>query len=62
MSDKKWYFNMVTGEPELGPLSPIDRRMGPYESREDAMNAWEIVHERNRRWEEQDRNWSGGAD
>lgn len=19
MSDKKWYFNMVTGEPELGP-------------------------------------------
>ena len=53
---------MVTGEPELGPLSPIDRRMGPYDSREDAMNAWKIVHERNRRWEEQDRRWGGDSD
>ena len=25
MGKRKWYFNMVTGEPELGPLSPIDR-------------------------------------
>ena len=62
MGKRKWYFNMVTGEPELGPLSPIDRRMGPYDSREDAMNAWKIVRECNRRWEEQDRRWGGDSD
>ena len=62
MGKRIWYFNMVTGEPELGPLSPIDRRMGPYDSREDAMNAWKIVRERNRRWEEQDRRWGGDSD
>lgn len=62
MGERKWYFNMVTGEPELGPLSPIDRRMGPYDSREDAVNAWKIVRERNRRWEEQDRRWGGDSD
>ncbi len=36
MGKRKWYFNMVTGEHEIRKLSPIDRRMGPYASREAA--------------------------
>ncbi|PWG59034.1 hypothetical protein [Bifidobacterium catulorum] len=54
---KKWYFNTRTERAELGPQSPIGERMGPYDSEEDALNAWKIVEERNRRWEEQDRGW-----
>ena len=57
MSDKQWYFNTVTGLPELGPLSPIGRRMGPYATRDDALDAWRIVKERNQHWEEQNRRW-----
>lgn len=57
MKPKKWYFNMRTGKPELGPQSPVGERMGPYDSEEDALDAWKIVEERNRLWEEQDRDW-----
>ncbi|NMM93101.1 hypothetical protein [Bifidobacterium oedipodis] len=59
MADKQWYFNMVTEQPELGPKSPIDQRMGPYRSREEALHAWDIVKSRNAEWEEQDRQWKG---
>ena len=31
--------------------------MGPYKTREDALDAWKIVQERNLKWEEQDREW-----
>ena len=56
-NDKKWYFKTRTEQPELGPQSPIAERMGPYDTEEDALNAWKIVEERNRKWEEQDRGW-----
>lgn len=59
MADKQWYFNMVTGEPELGPLSPVDQRMGPYASKQDALDAWEIVKKRNKAWDDQERQWDG---
>ena len=57
-SEKQWYFNTVTGEAELGPQSPISQRMGPYRTREDALDAWRIVAERNAAWEAQDRQWN----
>lgn len=56
--DKQWYFNSRTGEPELGPQSPIEQRMGPYRSREDALNAWKIFQDRETIWKEQDRQWN----
>ncbi|MCH4160991.1 hypothetical protein [Bifidobacterium sp.] len=56
-SDKQWYFNTVTEKAELGPQSPISQRMGPYATEEDALNAWKIVAQRNKEWEEQDRKW-----
>ncbi|KAA8816170.1 hypothetical protein [Bifidobacterium vespertilionis] len=59
MADKQWYFNTVTEQPELGMISPVQHRMGPYKSREDALRAWEIVKERNAKWEEQDRRFYG---
>ena len=57
---KQWYFNTVTEQPELGPLSPISQRMGPYATREDALHAWKIVEERNKAWEQQDAEWNRG--
>ncbi|MBT1172091.1 hypothetical protein JS528_01695 [Bifidobacterium sp. MA2] len=59
---KQWYFNIRTGEPELGPKSPIEQRMGPYRSREDALDAWRIFQERETLWKEQDRRWNLGWD
>ncbi|GAA6122678.1 hypothetical protein BPY_07860 [Bifidobacterium psychraerophilum] len=55
--DKQWYFNTVTEQAELGPQSPISQRMGPYASEKDALNAWKIVAQRNKEWEEQDNRW-----
>ncbi|MFT8592765.1 MAG: hypothetical protein ABF747_04035 [Bifidobacterium sp.] len=59
--DELWYFNTVTKQAEQGRQSPVANRMGPYESREDAMNAWTIFNQRNKRWEDQDREWNGGG-
>ncbi|WEV63490.1 hypothetical protein [Bifidobacterium sp. ESL0732] len=56
--NKQWYFNTVTGKPELGKLSPVGQRSGPYKSRKDAEDAWKIVKERNLIWDEQNRKWN----
>ena len=36
-------------------LSPSSHRMGPYKTREDALEAWKIVKERNALWAEANR-------
>ena len=57
---QEWYYNTVTGEVELGPQSPMQNRLGPYATREDAEKALEIAKTRNKTWEDQDRdcnNW-----
>ncbi|AKV55306.1 hypothetical protein BACT_0799 [Bifidobacterium actinocoloniiforme DSM 22766] len=54
---KEWFFNTATGQAELGKVSPGERRMGPYPTREAALEAWKIAQERNERWEEEDRRW-----
>lgn len=56
--NKEWYFNTATGKPELGKLSPVSQRSGPYKSRKDAEDAWKIVKERNLIWDEQNRKWN----
>ena len=58
--EKQWYFNTVTEQPELGMISPASHRMGPYRTREDALDAWKIVQERNLKWEEQTANGNAG--
>ena len=42
---KQWYFNTVKKQAELGMVSPIEQRMGPYKTKEDAEHAWDIVVE-----------------
>lgn len=37
---KQWYFNTVKKQAELGMVSPIEQRMGPYKTKEDAEHAW----------------------
>ena len=54
---KQWYFNTVKKQAELGMVSPIEQRMGPYKTKEDAEHAWDIVVDRNARWEEENRRW-----
>ena len=54
---KQWYFNTVKKQAELGMVSPIEQRMGPYKTKEDAEHAWDIVVDRNAKWEEENRRW-----
>ena len=55
---RQWYYNTITGEPELGPQSPTGQRMGPYATREDALDAWQIAKKRNNRWDDEDKAWA----
>jgi hypothetical protein len=60
MSDEKqeWYFNTVRQVPEMGKKSRIEDRIGPYSSRDAALKAWKIVQERNKKWEDDDKEWN----
>ncbi|RBP99583.1 hypothetical protein [Bifidobacterium xylocopae] len=60
--EEKWYFNTETGEAELGKVSPLEQRMGPYASREQAQEAWKIAKKRNEQWDEDERRWKAGWD
>ena len=64
-ADQKYYFNTSTGEVELGYVSGVSHRMGPYDTREEAARALEIARERNAQWEAQEaqeRAWAEGED
>lgn len=53
--DRKYYYNLATGEVEYGLVSDWTHRMGPYDTADDAARALEIVQERNKAWEDEDR-------
>ena len=46
----QWRYNDRTGEVEEGPQSPGFERVGPFEPREEALRAPEIIAERSRAW------------
>jgi hypothetical protein len=48
--------------PEQGKRTRIENRMGPYSSREEALKAWKIVQERNKKWEDDDRKWENAGE
>jgi hypothetical protein len=50
----EWWFNTRTQEVEEGPQSLALVRIGPFETREEAARANEIIAERARRWAEED--------
>ncbi|QIM16580.1 methionine aminopeptidase [Leucobacter insecticola] len=49
-----YWYNTRTGEVEDGPQSLSVDRVGPFQSREEAANAQEIIAERARQWAEED--------
>ena len=53
-----WCFNHNRPEPE-GEQCPGEDRLGPYPTREEAVNWREKADARNERWKEQDREWEG---
>jgi len=50
----EWWYNDRTGEVEEGPLSLSIDRIGPFETREEAERAPQIVAERARKWADED--------
>jgi hypothetical protein len=46
----QWWYNHKTGEVEEGPQSLASDRDGPFDTREDAARAPEIIAERARKW------------
>ena len=50
----QWYYNTRTHEVEEGRQSLASELNGPFDSREDAARAPEIIAERARKWAEED--------
>lgn len=57
MSQWYWCLEHARPEPE-SEACPQDKRLGPYDTEQDARN-WKQLHEqREERWEEQDEEWA----
>jgi hypothetical protein len=54
-SEKKYWYNLTTGEVERGFVSPHVDRAGPFDTAEEAARAPEIIRERSRAWAEEER-------
>lgn len=60
MTDIGWYWCLRHQRAEAAASAcPADDRLGPYESRVAAEHWKERVEARNRKWEDEDRAWSG---
>ncbi len=57
-----WWWCMDHGRPENPPDAPGHRRLGPYDSAEQATNWRQRLDNRNEQWDEEDRQWSAGPD
>jgi len=58
-AEQAYYYNLVTGKVERGPVSPWTERIGPYPNYEAAAHALERAKERNEEWERQNAEWDG---
>ena len=54
-SEKKYWYNLETGEVEHGYVSMSIDRAGPFDTAEEAARAPEIIRERSRAWAEEER-------
>jgi hypothetical protein len=52
--ETEFWFNMQTGEVEEGKQSLALYRIGPFDNREDAENALEIIAERSAAWADEE--------
>ena len=53
--DDKFWYNLRTGQVERGMQTPAPDRAGPFDTAEEAARAPEIIRERSRQWEEDER-------
>lgn len=52
-----YYYNLETGKVEHGLISDWTDRLGPYRTHDEAANALQRAQQRNKEWEDQDREW-----
>ena len=63
--EKKYWYNLRTGEVEFGLVSPAVDRAGPFDTAEEAAKAPEVLEARSRAWAEEDAredDWSARRD
>ncbi|MDI9890385.1 hypothetical protein [Microbacterium sp. IEGM 1404] len=66
MSDdnKKYWYNLETGQVEQGYESPAVDRAGPFDTAEEAAHAPQLLQERSKKWAEddaRDSDWGSGS-
>ena len=50
--EKKYWYNLKSGEVEFGLVSPSSERAGPFDTAEEAAKAPEVLKARSKAWEE----------
>jgi hypothetical protein len=58
-SERKYWYNSVTGEVEFGMLSPSTDRIGPFDTAAEAADALEVVKRRSAAWAEEEASENG---
>jgi hypothetical protein len=58
LGKKKFWFNTKTGQVERGRKSLALYRIGPFETEEEAKRAYEILAERTKKWDREDKDQS----
>ncbi|MDO5618435.1 SPOR domain-containing protein [Kocuria sp.] len=53
----EFWYNLKTGEVEVGAQSDYSQLMGPYTSREDAQRALQTAAENTKRWDDNEREY-----
>ncbi|RFA20781.1 SPOR domain-containing protein [Subtercola boreus] len=51
---KQYWYNLTTGDVELGYVSPAPDRVGPFETRAEAEHALEKLRANSAKWAEED--------
>lgn len=62
--EKKYWYNMRTGEVEHGPESPAIDRVGPFDTAEEAAGAPQVLQARSKAWaedEDREKGWGAGT-
>lgn len=52
--DKKYWYNLSTGQVEFGMQSPAVDRAGPFDTAEEAERAPQIIQARSEKWAEEE--------
>ncbi len=53
-TEHQFWYNLKTGQVEQGMVSPSVQRVGPFETREEAENALEILRANSAKWAEEE--------